>query len=207
MIWKTQTTTSTKTQPTPSSPYSASKASSTTCKGLYTYGLPVLSPTAPTIMGPTISPKLITHMILSALAGKLPVYGDGSQYETGCTWRIAKASTVVHSGKVGETYIGGHNERKNLQVVEDHLRFAKQLRPEKPPGVSAYKELITFVTDRPGHDLRFAIDASKIEQLGWQPVETRERHGKNRRLVFRKSGMVADDSGDTSCSAVCTNPR
>jgi dTDP-glucose 4,6-dehydratase len=81
---------------------------------------------------------------------------------------------VAIDGKVGETYnIGGHNERTNLQVVETICDLLEDLRPTKPEGITAYKDLITFVTDRPGHDLRYAIDASKIErELGWRPAET-----------------------------------
>jgi len=166
----------------PSSPYSASKASSDHLVRAWhrTYGLPVLITNCSNNYGPYHFPeKLIPHMILSALAGKpLPVYGDGSQVRD---WLYVEDHaeallTVVRSGKVGETYnIGGHNERRNLQVVEAICDLLEQLRPDKPPGVTAYKELITFVTDRPGHDLRYAIDASKIEnELGWRPVETFE---------------------------------
>ena len=153
-------------------------------------------------------------MILSALAGKpLPIYGNGSQVRD---WLYvedhAKALlTVVRSGKVGETYnIGGHNERKNLQVVETICDLLEQLRPEKPPGVSAYKELITFVTDRPGHDLRYAIDASKIEsELGWRPVETFES-GMAKTVAWyleNPAWWQAILSGEYQLQRSGTNPR
>ncbi len=201
----------------PSSPYSASKASSDHLVRAWhrTYGLPVLITNCSNNYGPYHFPeKLIPHMILSALAGKpLPVYGDGSQVRD---WLYvedhAKALlTVVRSGKVGETYnIGGHNERKNLQVVETICDLLEQLRPEKPPGVSAYKELITFVTDRPGHDLRYAIDASKIEsELGWRPVETFES-GMAKTVAWyleNPAWWQAILSGEYQLQRSGTNPR
>ena len=166
----------------PSSPYSASKASSDHLVRAWhrTYGLPVLLTNCSNNYGPYHFPeKLIPHMILNALAGKpLPVYGDGSQVRD---WLYVEDHarallTVAQHGEIGETYnIGGHNERRNLQVVEAICDLLEQLRPARPAGVRAYKDLITFVTDRPGHDLRYAIDASKIErELGWRPVETFE---------------------------------
>lgn len=166
----------------PSSPYSASKASSDHLVRAWhrTYGLPVLLTNCSNNYGPYHFPeKLIPHMILNALAGKpLPVYGDGSQVRD---WLYVEDHarallTVAQHGEIGETYnIGGHNERRNLQVVEAICDLLEQLRPAMPAGVRAYKDLITFVTDRPGHDLRYAIDASKIErELGWRPVETFE---------------------------------
>ena len=164
----------------PSSPYSASKASSDHLVRAWhrTYGLPVLITNCSNNYGPYHFPeKLIPHMILNALAGRpLPVYGDGSQVRD---WLYVEDHAqallrVATHGDVGETYnIGGHNERTNLQVVETICALLEELRPEKPEGVNAYADLITFVTDRPGHDLRYAIDASKIErELGWRPEET-----------------------------------
>ena len=164
----------------PSSPYSASKASSDHLVRAWhrTYGLPVLITNCSNNYGPYHFPeKLIPHMILNALAGRpLPVYGDGSQVRD---WLYVEDHArallrVATHGDVGETYnIGGHNELTNLQVVETICALLEELRPEKPEGVNAYADLITFVTDRPGHDLRYAIDASKIErELGWRPEET-----------------------------------
>ena len=164
----------------PSSPYSASKASSDHLVRAWhrTYGLPVLITNCSNNYGPYHFPeKLIPHMILNALAGRpLPVYGDGSQVRD---WLYVEDHArallrVATHGDVGETYnIGGHNERTNLQVVETICALLEELRPEKPEGINAYADLITFVTDRPGHDLRYAIDASKIErELGWRPAET-----------------------------------
>ena len=166
----------------PSSPYSASKASSDHLVRAWqrTYGLPTLITNCSNNYGPYHFPeKLIPHMILNALAGEpLPVYGDGSQVRD---WLYVEDHArallkVVQHGAVGETYnIGGHNERRNLQVVETICDLLEQLRPEKPEGVQAYKDLVTFVADRPGHDLRYAINASKIErELGWRPIETFE---------------------------------
>ncbi len=166
----------------PSSPYSATKASSDHLVRAWhrTYGLPVLITNCSNNYGPYHFPeKLIPHMILNALHGKpLPVYGDGQQVRD---WLFvedhAKALVkVVTEGVIGETYnIGGHNEKTNLSVVEAICDLLEELAPEKPEGVGSYRDLITFVTDRPGHDLRYAIDASKIErELGWRPEETFE---------------------------------
>jgi dTDP-glucose 4,6-dehydratase len=166
----------------PSSPYSASKASSDHLVRAWqrTYGLPTLITNCSNNYGPFHFPeKLIPHVILNALAGKaLPIYGDGSQIRD---WLYvedhAKALLhVVSTGKVGETYnIGGHNEQKNLGVVEAICDLLEELAPNKPTGIDNYKDLITFVSDRPGHDLRYAIDASKIErELGWKPEESFE---------------------------------
>jgi dTDP-glucose 4,6-dehydratase len=118
-------------------------------------------------------------MILNALHGKpLPVYGDGTQIRD---WLFVEDHAralyeVLTRGVVGETYnIGGHNEKRNLDVVETLCDLLEELAPIKPQGVSFYRELITFVKDRPGHDLRYAIDASKIQHaLGWVPQETFE---------------------------------
>lgn len=166
----------------PSSPYSASKASSDHLVRAWqrTYGLPVLVTNCSNNYGPFHFPeKLIPHVILNALHGKsIPVYGDGSQIRD---WLYVEDHAralyrVVTNGSVGETYnIGGHNEKRNLEVVESICELLEELAPEKPPGVLFYRELITFVQDRPGHDLRYAIDASKIQrELGWVPEESFE---------------------------------
>lgn len=166
----------------PSSPYSASKASSDHLVRAWqrTYGLPTLITNCSNNYGPYHFPeKLIPHMILNALAGKpLPVYGDGAQIRD---WLYVEDHAralveVVTNGQVGETYnIGGHNEKRNLEVVETICVLLEELAPEKPEGVVRYRDLITFVKDRPGHDLRYAIDATKIErELGWVPQETFE---------------------------------
>lgn len=166
----------------PSSPYSASKASSDHLvrAWLRTYGLPTLITNCSNNYGPYHFPeKLIPLMILNALAGKpLPVYGNGQQIRD---WLYVDDHAralyrVATEGAVGETYnIGGHNERKNLEVVETICALLEELVPKKPQGVAHYRDLITYVADRPGHDLRYAIDASKIErELGWVPEETFE---------------------------------
>jgi dTDP-glucose 4,6-dehydratase len=166
----------------PSSPYSASKASSDHIVRAWhrTYGLPVVVTNCSNNYGPYHFPeKLIPLVILNALDGKtLPVYGDGKQIRD---WLFvddhARALlTVVETGKIGETYnIGGHNEKENIAVVRTICNILEELHPEKPSGLANYQDLITFVTDRPGHDLRYAIDAGKIaEELGWTPKETFE---------------------------------
>ncbi|MEZ9109840.1 dTDP-glucose 4,6-dehydratase [Vibrio cyclitrophicus] len=166
----------------PSSPYSASKAGSDHLVRAWgrTYGLPVIVTNCSNNYGPYHFPeKLIPHVILNALSGKpLPVYGDGSQIRD---WLFvedhAKALyKVVTEGATGETYnVGGHNEKRNIEVVETICDLLEELVPSKPQGLSAYRDLITFVTDRPGHDVRYAIDASKIQrELGWVPEETFE---------------------------------
>lgn len=171
----------------PSSPYSASKAASDhLVRAWYrTYGLPVLVTNCSNNYGPYHFPeKLIPHMILNALDGKpLPVYGDGQQIRD---WLYVDDHAralykVVTEGEVGETYnIGGHNEKTNLHVVETICELLEELAPEKPAGLTNYKDLITFVKDRPGHDLRYAIDASKIDkELNWKPEETFETGLKN----------------------------
>ena len=166
----------------PSSPYSASKAASDHLVRAWgrTYGLPIIITNCSNNYGPYHFPeKLIPHVILNAIHGKpLPIYGDGSQIRD---WLYvedhAKALIkVVTEGEIGETYnIGGHNEKTNLEVVETICDLLEELAPEKPAGVKNYLDLITFVKDRPGHDARYAIDASKIErELGWVPEETFE---------------------------------
>ncbi|MEL5507849.1 dTDP-glucose 4,6-dehydratase, partial [Serratia marcescens] len=154
----------------PSSPYSASKASSDHLvrAWLRTYGFPTIVTNCSNNYGPYHFPeKLIPLTILNALDGKaLPVYGNGAQVRD---WLYVEDHAralykVVTEGKVGETYnIGGHNERKNIDVVQTICRLLDELVPNKPGNLSRYEELITFVTDRPGHDMRYAIDASKID--------------------------------------------
>ena len=166
----------------PSSPYSASKASSDHLVRAWgrTYGLPIIITNCSNNYGPYHFPeKLIPHIILNALQGKpLPVYGDGSQIRD---WLYVEDHAralvkVVTEGNVDETYnIGGHNEKKNIQVVEVICELLEELAPQKPSGVSLYRDLIEFVTDRPGHDTRYAIDASKMQsELGWTPEESFE---------------------------------
>lgn len=164
----------------PSSPYSASKASSDhLVRAWYrTYGLPVVITNCSNNYGPYHFPeKLVPHIILNALKGEpLPVYGDGSQVRD---WLYvedhAKALLkVCTEGNIGETYnIGGHNEKKNIDVVKTICSILDELAPQHPAGIERYDELIKFVADRPGHDLRYAIDASKIHKdLGWLPEES-----------------------------------
>lgn len=166
----------------PSSPYSASKASSDHLvrAWLRTYGLPTIVTNCSNNYGPFHFPeKLIPLMILNALDGKpLPVYGNGQQIRD---WLFVEDHAralykVVTEGKVGETYnIGGHNEKANIDVVRTICRLLEELVPNKPEGVAKYEDLITYVKDRPGHDVRYAIDAAKIgRELGWRPQETFE---------------------------------
>ena len=166
----------------PSSPYSASKAGSDHLVRAWarTYGLPVLVTNCSNNYGPYHFPeKFIPLMILNALKGKpLPVYGEGNQIRD---WLYVEDHaralvTVLTQGEVGETYnIGGHNEKRNIDVVRGLCQLLEALAPYKPEGVARYEDLITFVADRPGHDIRYAIDASKIErELGWRPQETFE---------------------------------
>ena len=164
----------------PNSPYSASKAASDHLVRAWhhTYGLPVLTTNCSNNYGPYHFPeKLIPLMIVNALAGKpLPVYGDGQQIRD---WLYVKdhcsaIRRVLDVGHVGEVYnIGGWNEKPNLEIVHTVCTLLDELRPRadgKP-----YKEQITYVADRPGHDRRYAIDARKIErELGWKPAETFE---------------------------------
>ena len=164
----------------PNSPYSASKAASDHLVRSYhhTYGLPVLTTNCSNNYGPYHFPeKLIPLMIVNALAGKpLPVYGDGQQIRD---WLYVKdhcsaIRRVLEAGKTGEVYnVGGWNEKPNLEIVNRVCALLDELRPRadgKP-----YAEQITYVTDRPGHDRRYAIDARKLErELGWKPAETFE---------------------------------
>ena len=166
----------------PSSPYSASKASSDHLVRAWnrTYGLPVLITNCSNNYGPYHFPeKLIPLMILNALQGKaLPVYGNGQQIRD---WLFVEDHAralykVVTEGVVGETYnIGGHNEKANLEVVHAICDLLEELAPIKPEGIAQYKDLITYVKDRPGHDVRYAIDATKIKnELNWVPEESFE---------------------------------
>ncbi len=164
----------------PSSPYSASKASSDhLVRAWYrTYGLPVIITNCSNNYGPYHFPeKLIPLVILNALDGKaLPIYGQGNQIRD---WLFVEDHAralyqVVTKGIVGETYnIGGHNEKQNIDVVKTICAILDELQPQK--NNMPYASLMTFVKDRPGHDLRYAIDASKIQNdLGWTPQETFE---------------------------------
>jgi dTDP-glucose 4,6-dehydratase len=164
----------------PNSPYSASKAASDHLVRAWhhTYGLPVLTTNCSNNYGPYHFPeKLIPLVILNALAGKpLPIYGDGQQIRD---WLYVKdhcsaIRRVLEAGKLGETYnVGGCNEKPNLDVVYTICSILDGLRP-KADGTS-YTSQITYVKDRPGHDRRYAIDATKIQrELGWKPAETFE---------------------------------
>jgi len=164
----------------PNSPYSASKAASDHLVRAWhhTYGLPVLTTNCSNNYGPYHFPeKLIPLMIVNALAGKaLPVYGDGQQIRD---WLYVKdhcsaIRRVLEAGRLGEVYnVGGWNEKANIDIVHTVCALLDELRPRadgKP-----YKNQITYVTDRPGHDRRYAIDARKLErELGWKPAETFE---------------------------------
>ena len=162
----------------PNSPYSASKAASDHLVRAYhhTYGLPTLTTNCSNNYGPLQFPeKLIPLVILNALEGKpLPIYGDGQNIRD---WlyvgdHCSAIRAVLEKGKVGEVYnIGGNSEKTNLDVVHAICSILDKLKPANQP----YSELITYVTDRPGHDRRYAIDARKIEsELGWQPAENFE---------------------------------
>jgi dTDP-glucose 4,6-dehydratase len=164
----------------PNSPYSASKAASDHLVRAYhhTYGIPVLTTNCSNNYGPYHFPeKLIPLVILNALGGKpLPIYGDGSNVRD---WlyvsdHCSAIRRVLEAGRAGETYnIGGWNERTNLEVVQTLCGILDELRP-RSDGLS-YASQITFVKDRPGHDHRYAIDASKVHrELGWKPAETFE---------------------------------
>jgi dTDP-glucose 4,6-dehydratase len=161
----------------PNSPYAASKASSDHLVRAYhhTFGLPVVTTNCSNNYGPFQFPeKLIPLMILNALEGKpLPVYGDGGNVRD---WLFVEdhcsaIRAVLEKGRMGETYnIGGNSERKNLDVVTTICDLVDEMRPDA--GIGSRRKLITFVTDRPGHDRRYAINASKIaRELGWLPAE------------------------------------
>lgn len=164
----------------PNSPYSASKAASDHLVRAWhhTFGLPVLTTNCSNNYGPYHFPeKLIPLMIVNALAGKpLPVYGDGMQVRD---WLYVKdhcsaIRRVLEAGQLGETYnVGGWNEKPNIEIVNTVCALLDELRPKA--DATSYKSQITYVTDRPGHDRRYAIDAGKIErELGWRPTETFE---------------------------------
>lgn len=166
----------------PSSPYSASKASSDHLVRAWnrTYKFPSLVTNCSNNYGPYHFPeKLIPLVILNAISGKpLPVYGDGAQIRD---WLYVEDHAralykVATEGVVGETYnIGGHNERKNIDVVKTICSILDELIENKPSNIDSFSDLITYVKDRPGHDMRYAIDASKIDrELNWKPVETFE---------------------------------
>lgn len=171
----------------PSSPYSASKASSDHLVRAWqrTYGLPTLVTNCSNNYGPYHFPeKLIPLVILNALEGKsLPVYGNGLQIRD---WLYVEDHAralykVITEGHIGETYnIGGHNEKTNIDVVKTICLLLEEFVPNKPNGVEHYEHLITYVEDRPGHDVRYAIDASKIAtELNWTPKETFESGIRN----------------------------
>lgn len=168
----------------PSSPYSASKASSDHLVRAWqrTYGLPIIITNCSNNYGPYQHPeKLIPTMILNALSGNnLPVYGNGAQIRD---WlyvedHVRALYLVLTKAAVGATYnIGGHNEKRNIDVVHTICDLLEELVPSKPgkKSIVAYKDLITHIEDRPGHDLRYAINAAKIQrELGWFPKETFE---------------------------------
>ncbi|STX50219.1 dTDP-D-glucose 4,6-dehydratase [Legionella busanensis] len=166
----------------PSSPYSASKASSDhLVRAWYrTYDLPVLVTNCSNNYGPFQFPeKLIPKVILNALSGQsIPVYGQGTQIRD---WLYVEDHAqalyqTLTQGSIGETYnIGGCNEKKNIEVISTICNLLEELAPHKPQGVKYYSDLIKHVTDRPGHDKRYAINANKIRsELGWQPKETFE---------------------------------
>jgi len=166
----------------PSSPYSASKASSDHLVRSWqrTFGLPTLITNCSNNYGPYQFPeKLIPLIILNALSGKeLPIYGDGKQIRD---WLFVDdhARALLHvalNGVTGETYnIGGHNEKQNIEVVKTVCSILDELIPTKIAGIDSYEQLITYVADRAGHDVRYAIDATKIaNELGWAPEETFE---------------------------------
>ncbi|WP_227370658.1 dTDP-glucose 4,6-dehydratase [Halomonas sp. M20] len=166
----------------PSSPYSASKASSDHLVRAWqrTYNFPSIITNCSNNYGPYHFPeKLIPLVILNALEGReLPIYGKGEQVRD---WLYvedhARALCLVMSnGKIGETYnIGGHNEKRNIDVVHALCDLLEEMAPDKPASVENYRDLIISVSDRPGHDLRYAIDAGKMQrELGWVPVESFE---------------------------------
>ncbi len=166
----------------PSSPYAASKASSDHLVRAWnrTYGLPMVITNCSNNYGPYQFPeKLVPLVIINAIGGKaLPVYGTGNQIRD---WLHVEDHAralvrVAKEGIDGETYnIGGHNEKTNLEVVKEICRTLDELLPNHPSGVERYEDLVVYVADRPGHDVRYAIDASKVErELNWCPVESFE---------------------------------
>ena len=190
----------------PSSPYSASKAGSDHLVRAWrrTYGLPVLITNCSNNYGPYQFPeKLIPLVILNALKGKaLPVYGDGKQIRD---WLYVDdhARALLHvalNGNIGATYnIGGHNELKNIDVVKNICKILDELVPSEINGVNKYEELITYVGDRAGHDVRYAIDASKIgNELSWMPEETFETGIKKTIEWYLKNKLWCDRVEDGS---------
>ncbi len=166
----------------PNSPYAASKAASDHLVRAWhkTYGLPTVTTNCTNNFGPYQYPeKLMPLVILNALQGKpIPIFGDGLQIRD---WLYVDDHAralyqIFMEGQVGGTYnVGAHMEKKNIDVVHLICELLEELAPKKPNSISHYKDLITFVTDRPGHDVRYAIDATKIKnELGWEPVETFE---------------------------------
>ena len=166
----------------PSSPYSATKASSDHLVRAWgrTYGLPITISNCSNNYGPYHFPeKLIPRVILNAIHGEiLPIYGDGSQIRD---WlyvedHVKALVKIALDGEVGETYnIGGHNEKTNLEVIKMICNILEEVVPNKPKNLNYYHDLIEFVDDRPGHDQRYAIDATKIyNELNWVPIETFE---------------------------------
>ena len=166
----------------PSSPYSASKASSDHLvrAWYHSYGLPILITNCSNNYGPFQFPeKFIPHVILNAINGKkIPIYGDGTQIRD---WlfvedHIIALMDVAFEGVVGQTYnIGGNNELQNIEVAKKICSILDQLVPEKLNGINSFIELITYVEDRPGHDVRYAIDSDKIKKnIGWSPKENFE---------------------------------
>lgn len=165
----------------PSSPYSASKASSDHLVQAWhrSYGLPTIISHCSNNYGPYQFPeKLIPLMILNALSGKkLPIYGNGQQIRD---WlyvedHIRALELLLTHASIGETYnISAHNQQTNLQIVHAICALLEQMAPNKPQHIQNYTDLITHVQDRPGHDIRYAIDTTKIRQLGWQPQESFE---------------------------------
>ena len=198
----------------PSSPYSASKAASDHLVRAWheTYGLPVVLSNCSNNYGPYHFPeKLIPLVILNALDEKpLPVYGAGANVRD---WLFvedhARALELVATrGRPGESYnVGGNSERTNLSVVETICDLLDSRRPRT--GGRSYRDLITFVTDRPGHDRRYAIDASKIgRDLGWTPQrELRQRPGEDRRLVPRQQMVVGADPRAALCRRAAGQAR
>ena len=164
----------------PSSPYAATKAGSDHLVRSWgrTFGLPILVTNCSNNYGPCQFPeKLIPHMILNALQGKpLPIYGDGQQVRD---WLYVEDHAralvcVLEGGEPGETYnIGGWNEARNLDVVHQICDLLEEMAADRRPGqLASFRDLVTFVKDRPGHDVRYAIDAGKVHrELGWKPVE------------------------------------
>ncbi|MGE9289519.1 MAG: dTDP-glucose 4,6-dehydratase [Puniceicoccales bacterium] len=185
----------------PNSPYSASKAASDHIVRAYhhTYGLPVVTTNCSNNYGPFQFPeKLIPLMILNALEGKdLPIYGDGMNIRD---WlyvedHCSAIDEVLRRGKVGETYnVGGKCERPNIEIVDQICRILDELSPRS--GGGSYQDQKIFVTDRPGHDRRYAIDATKIEsELGWTPAETFETGIRKTILWYLENREWCDEIG------------